>query len=572
MRLHGAPEERRDRIAVAVLSAATFLIYLALRALEQSGDSLNYAWSIRTGSGLFHPHHLGFSPVVRVIHLALAALGISSDPLFAAQLHNISWACAAVAGLFLAVRAFAKSFALAVALASLLAVCHGFWRFSTQAEVYVPATACLTLYTALALRPAAGRRRHARTLGLGLLLALAVLYHQTSVLFVVPLSLAAVAAGRWKGARDVLAAMVLAGVLVALAYVAAYAMDPSGPPTATGFVRFCLLYADHPNPGWGTLANVSLEGVGRSLKSQLANVVPLPVGRARPIVLLAGVFGAALVALAGAASRAARREPLPRTVLVLALAWLGTYYLFFLWWLPGESEFYVTTLVPLLLLLALVLSRTGTGAERRRGFPAGRAVAVGVVALFAGNLAWSVWPAHRSKGPAYATAADLAAMRPAACTVMSGYAELQNLRYYFGIERTTETLLPLLCAYTRPSIPDTYRVPAGECVVVPLAFLRPDCDQGGLSGLSRPVGWWRFTRWLFEVEDSSGTPVARSPRFAATCGGEPYVILSASKRRFRSWDEFFAGLDRLGGRGAPTDTVFRRWQDANRRLLANGGR
>ena len=163
-------------------------------------------------------------------------------------------------------------------------------------------------------------------------------------------------------------------------------------------------------------------------------------------------------------------------------------------------------------------------------------------------------------------------MRPGPCVVMSGFRELQSLKYYFGIEHTTETVLPLLYAYTQRAIPDLYRVPPGRCVIVLLKSLRPDFEAGGRSGLSHPEEWLFFMRQLFELDDSSGVLLARDARFGKTCGGDPYVILSASKREYRSWEAFFASLDSLGGNRAPVDTVFSGWLRANRGLVAEDGR
>src|SRR5437667_8656859 len=37
------------------------------------------------------------------------------------------------------------------------------------------------------------------------------------------------------------------------------------------------------------------------------------------------------------------------------LIWLLTFYAFFLWWFPGEKEFFIVTLFPLILLAALAV-------------------------------------------------------------------------------------------------------------------------------------------------------------------------------------------------------------------------
>ena len=42
------------------------------------------------------------------------------------------------------------------------------------------------------------------------------------------------------------------------------------------FVRFCLAYAFLPNPGWGTVRNVSVLGLGRLIHSQIRDIITFP--------------------------------------------------------------------------------------------------------------------------------------------------------------------------------------------------------------------------------------------------------------------------------------------------------
>lgn len=78
------------------MGALTFLLLLIFRTQMQTEDSLEYALHVRSGERLFHPHHLLFSPLVRLIYLGLSTLYPTMDAILAAQVHNAFWAVVGV--------------------------------------------------------------------------------------------------------------------------------------------------------------------------------------------------------------------------------------------------------------------------------------------------------------------------------------------------------------------------------------------------------------------------------------------------------------------------------------------
>ncbi|MFQ5719858.1 MAG: hypothetical protein ACE5IK_09955, partial [Acidobacteriota bacterium] len=91
-----SPPSSRTRAAIgAVLALLVVGVLVGFRALSQTGDSLAYAGAIRSGARLWHPHHLLFSPIVRVLYLALRSIGLGVDAIVAAQIHNAVWAAVA---------------------------------------------------------------------------------------------------------------------------------------------------------------------------------------------------------------------------------------------------------------------------------------------------------------------------------------------------------------------------------------------------------------------------------------------------------------------------------------------
>jgi hypothetical protein len=227
-----------DMAAPAVVFAGLLLF---LRAVNQTPDGLSYAVAVRSGLDMFHPHHMIYVPVARAIHLATGV-----DPITATLWQNLFWTMVlAFAAWRLAGLVFSGRLAKVLAAGALLAS-RGVMIYSVRVETYLPALACLTLATALAAE------RPVRSWFLVPALALAVLYHQTNVLFVLPL-LVLMASGpkgaTWSTGKG-RAGLTLgaAACLVLIVYAAGFRIE--GAPG--GFWSFSLSYARAPIEAWGT--------------------------------------------------------------------------------------------------------------------------------------------------------------------------------------------------------------------------------------------------------------------------------------------------------------------------------
>lgn len=167
---------------VGVGSVALLVAVLAaFPALHQTFDSLGYAQAARDATQLFHPHHLLYTAAVRLTWVMLGAFGATADAIAAGQIHNGIWAAVLVGATFALVRRITGSTALAGGAACLLLATRGLLVFSSQVEVYVPATACAAVLI-LYLTPFDAPWTKARTAGAILFLSLLILYHQPNVL------------------------------------------------------------------------------------------------------------------------------------------------------------------------------------------------------------------------------------------------------------------------------------------------------------------------------------------------------------------------------------------------------
>ena len=563
---------RRRGILVAAVPAIALVLLFATRALEQTADSLAYALAARTGEGMFHPHHLLFTPLVRLSALALAVAWPSPDPILAGQIHNILWALIALVSVQVIAREILATEAGALLAALGLLVCRGFWLYATQIEVYVPALGCLALIAAVLARRGdrpLGLRHHVLLAGL---LALAVLYHQGNVIFCVPLAWHLLASGR-NDRRGAVVIFGLAGLAVLCGYVAAFCFsDASGAAAAAvgfragtgvrGFVRFCLAYAFHPSPGWGTWRNLGLFGAGRLVHSQLRDIVTFPW--ALRFVAIPG-FGLSLALLAGWHLRRLIQERGRHAMRGFLLVWLATFHAFYLWWFPGEKEFFIIPLVPLVLLAGLfvkdLIERRRTSPRRSIGLPA---LALLVLCLIgASNAATTILPYHRSRGPAYRDAALLASGAPADCVAVVDYAVGQNLRYYFDRKGFIEAQMPLFYFYLDRPLPDAYRLEGSPCVIADLALISPAYSLGGLNAYDRPDEWLRYVRWVFGVDTKEKSASVTPDPVEILGGGKTglYAWFRSRSRAAADLDPLFARLDEeWAARGEGGGKPFSSWR------------
>lgn len=453
--------QRRPGILLALTAAALGVGLWLLRATRFHPDGLDYAQAVKTGQGLFHPHHLLYSPAAWLIHQVTRL-----DPIASCQLLQVlaTLALAAAAWRFAAPRL--ESAPRALAAVALLLAARGVLLYATWLEVYLPALALALLAADEAMRD------DRRTLPLALYLAGAVLFHQMAVLMVPALLIA-----RWRD-RPTWAAVLLAGAVTAVVYVAASQGDPVG---------FVFQYAQAGVPGWGEASNLGPRGwidVGSNLIDAL---VPLPARLETPGAFVAWIAVAALTVLAlGAARRGAVVPP-------FAVLWLLVHLLFVLWWLPSELDLYVLALAPLWMLAV-----DGWRA-RRRWLSAGSLL--GIAALTAAlNLAVSVLPNRGGEDPARAEADCLQAAAPSGAVIVTTYPVQQNLIYFHDREDAREWSAEVRGA----------RIPAGDrTIVLPVEAPDPDAREMWLA--------WR------EV-------VARDRRAAGRLPGCPgYELLTARR-------------------------------------------
>ncbi|HZW03869.1 MAG TPA: hypothetical protein VFF68_08075 [Anaerolineaceae bacterium] len=550
---------RLARWALPALAGALVVWGLFLtRAAEQTRDSLVYALAAKTGVEVFHPHHLIYTPAIRLLYKALQPLCPTCDAVLAGQIHNILWAAVGLLALFALLKRV-WNWQVALAATALFLALRGVWELATQTTMYVPGAAVLTLLSAVLVtgRPRAMLLSPARTALLAGLLALAVLYHQANVLFVLPLGLYLLAAGGKAGGRGWAVVVGLAGLVVLTAYWLVY-LASGAEASLAGFIDYCLAYTSEiclgglckASPaGWGSLANLSPDGLKLALGSLAWNLVVVPAQLETPA---AAALGLGLLALAGWHLRQLVRRAPDGPLRLFALSWLAVTFVFFWWWLPDYQHPFVVALAPLTILgIVALCDLTARPANDR----AVERLAVGVIAcaaLLVGgrNYQVRILPLHQSPGDAYWEAAALSAAAPPECVFLTSYRTWNHLRYYFDRLSAVQARHPLSFFALGERPPAQYDLSGRSCVFVSTTFLLPtymedDYSDDPVDAYQNPERWLAYLTWLLDVRPAGPAPALASRDFSVVRfeEGDPYLRLWPTRRTVDGWVVLLSQLD-----------------------------
>jgi len=544
-----------DSPSVARFVLITMLIFVAavlvvFRALEQTADSLEYARSIRSGSNLFHPHHLLFNPVIRCFWKGTRAAFPSADPLTAGQVHNLLWALIMLASVFLIIRRMTGSSGAAVVFALALFAMVGFWQYATFVEVYIPSMGCLAVILALLYVPRSKPRGLGMQAAVVALFVLAILYNQMAVLFLPALAVFWTPRYGFREIRRTAGLIAAAGGVVLAAYVAAF-FTTSHPRTAAGFVHWCLSYAFNPDPTWGSFGNISLIGMSKLFLSFARDVLFIPRTLLMPAAVAAGLICGALTFLI--LRSIARRKPESNLRIALFL-WVFLAAAFMWWFSPAGHELSIPLLLPILFLIVRLSADAWESAADpravRRRLIAGAAVVAACV--FIVNLAAVILPAHASRGIDYSRAVLVQKSVPAGAAIFADFWLVENLRYYFDRSDAIIDVDVLYSFYRFMELkPDMIPGPR-KPVVVSAEFLSHDTKPGGIFGGDvQPREWQAFIEWICGCEIRNGRVIAaRTPSAIADLPG--YLLLSGERHPVDGLADVFRRLDEAMSVAAPS--------------------
>ncbi len=172
----------REQVVPGVICALILVVYLAFPTQNYYWDGITFAQIIENASTfgvtLFHPNHLIYNIVGYLIYDFVSSLGFQVRAITTLQVTNAFVSAAAAYVLFMILKDCFKSIFIATVLTLLFSFSATWWRFSTDANGYIPSILFLLIAFYLILP---GRKP--RPILVALLHTAAMCFHQLAVFF-----------------------------------------------------------------------------------------------------------------------------------------------------------------------------------------------------------------------------------------------------------------------------------------------------------------------------------------------------------------------------------------------------
>ncbi len=403
------------QITPAIIFVAVAIIYLAFPTRVYYWDGIVFAQTIEDAASmspsLVHPNHLIYNFAGYGFYKLLLALGFHVRALTALQILNclLSVVCAGV--MYSILRDTLRSVYLSVCLTLLFAFTATWWKFSTDANAYIPSVLFLLISFYLILPD-----RKVRPLLVGLTFFLAMAFHQLAVLtfpmLVLGVYLQDGPASTKRRLINVVLFSAIAIVLIVTTYGYLFYLA-SGTFDVAKLIRWTASFSPDAETGfhWWSNLQYSLRGQVRLFFGGRFNLLK---GITNPfVVVLMIALGSAVIFLIIQLIRNAGRilsfrrvrglqlTTRQKTVLLLSLVWAGIYLVFLYFWLPQNTFYRVFYLPAFILTFGLVI--TGFRSERPRWITAAFVVAVALA-----NFLFLIYPfSHVEKYPPLAFALEM---------------------------------------------------------------------------------------------------------------------------------------------------------------------
>lgn len=401
------PRRVLAKLTICTAFALTLALYLLLPTKTYYWDGIDFALNIESANGisasLLHPNHLLYNVFGRIAYdLTRSITKFDVRALEVLRVVNSLLSVASAVVLLRTLQSATKNLYVSLCLTLIFAFSAVWWKFSTDANSYIPSV----FFLLLCFRRLLPGDAASRPITTALLHTAAMLFHQLAVFFF-PVALL----GLWQQTTDAdsrarARALVTYAALVFLLTFSSYLTGfylQRGNLSAPHFAHWITNYSPDASFSFDLWNNLfySLRGhVRLFLGGRLA--LAWRGGNMLMLVLLCAMLGATTL-FAWRMARGARDLRLLGSALIpldekakamfqLALVWVGVYVVFLFFWLPHNTFYRLFYLPPLLMLLAapLVSLHAHSGARRS----ANRlALFVLVLALF--NFVAGIYPYSR---------------------------------------------------------------------------------------------------------------------------------------------------------------------------------
>jgi hypothetical protein len=421
------------------------LVYLSFPTRNYYWDGIDFALVIEQSQGLspalIHPHHLLYNVFGFFVYHALLAAGWEMRAVHALQYANAFLSALSALLSYRFLRHSLRSTFLSSLLTLLFSFSATWWKYSTDADAYVPCVLLLLLCLNLLF---AGRKP--RPWAVALAHTAAMCMHQLAVFFYPVAVLGLLLHDGGLGVRQrLMLALKYSAAACAMTLAAHYYCFhlQTGAHGLTDFAAWLTSYLHGPQ-GYSLgfdLQDVIVNAFRGHTKLFFQGRFNWLEGLLRPpiLALLTGLIAAVsflvLKSVRGAGSLVVSLKtatPLNERVKPVVAAcslWAGVYFIFLCFWYPYFTPYRLFYLPALIILLGVALTRYALlGSPGRRRF-----AALFVAAMAASNFLFFIYPlSHVEKNPAVAMAVGMSEAWPPGTVIFyaSQNADNELFRYF----------------------------------------------------------------------------------------------------------------------------------------------
>ena len=419
----------KDKAGLApwIISGMILLVYLCFPTKQYFFDGVDFAWTIESApalsTSLIHPNHLFYEGFGYLIYKAVRGIQIDAKAITVLQVTNSVLGALSALVLFQILRLSLRSLYLCVALTFLFAFSATWWKFSTDANTYVPSVLFILLSFYLVLPD-----RKQRPLLLALCYSLSMCFHQLAVIFFPVLVLGLFWQTPTQVARQRIltvlkfsvAAFVLTfGTYYYFFYLATATLD------FTSLLRWMTSFSPDASFSFNAWSNLSytLRGFARLFFGGRFNLLkgisnPFIIALIAVLAIIAALLVLTLIRnLSGLKSRwqrALKYDARLKPLLLLCVLWISAYTAFLFVWLPHHTFYRLFYLPALILLIGILL----TGGEALVPPARTYASALFVALMSLSNFLFLIFPySHVEKYPPLALALEMNRVWPRGTTV-----------------------------------------------------------------------------------------------------------------------------------------------------------
>jgi hypothetical protein len=386
--------------------AGLLALYLFLPTKNYFWDGVDFAQNIedaqRLSASLIHPNHLFYNPFGYLIYRSFQAIGFNFRALEVLQITNAVLSVLSAYIFFRILRATLKSVYLTYVLTLLLALSATWWKFSTDADSYIPG-ALFLIIASYFLMP----DRKARPFVVALAHTAAMVFHQMAIFFFPVCIVGILLQTRALSAKRRIVLLLQYGATAFLLTIATFYYSfylQSGRSDFQSFFRWMTSLS--PEPGhtfnvWGNFVytvngHVKLFTSGRILYLR-DSLTPLT------IALLALLLALVILLLVRVArnfgelksffTTALGKDGRLRSLRILCVVWIASFLVFQYFFVPQHTFYRLFYLPAILLLVGTYLVQYEARPAHRRRYRA----ALLVAAIAVSNLTFYILPLAQVK-------------------------------------------------------------------------------------------------------------------------------------------------------------------------------